>query len=104
MNHRTPSHSLRGLLAGVVLVSGFAAPAFAGDQAVGRMIADGGKQALSEIREQMRQDLHQSLRRPVDALARFCLDADIAAGGADEEIRLNTGAVGPRGAYHSRHG
>jgi hypothetical protein len=104
MNHRTPSQSLRRLLAGIVLVSGFAAPAFAGDQAVDRMIADGGTQALNEIREQMRRDLHQSLRRPVDGLARLRLDADIAVGVADEEIRLNAGTVEPCGTYHPRHG
>jgi hypothetical protein len=102
MNNRTPSSALRRMLVTLILVGGFSAPAFAGDDAhsFGPAIAERSAQALSEIRDQMREDLQRSLRRPIDGLAQL----DPGTGTASEEIRLNAGTVEPCGTYHPRHG
>lgn len=100
MNDHTPSSALRRMLATLILAGGFSAPAFAGNDAhrFGPAIAERSAQALSDIRQQTREDLQRSLRRPVDGLAQFCT-ADI-----EEEIRLRAGAAEPCDTYHPRHG
>jgi hypothetical protein len=102
MNNRTPSSALRRMLATLILVGGFSAPALAADDvhSFGPAIAERSTQALSEIHQQTREDLQRSLRRPVDGLARLCP----GGGGTGEEIRLNAGTVEPCDTYHPRHG
>ena len=102
MNNRTLSSALRRMLATLILAGGFSAPALAADDAhsFGPAIAERSTQALGEIRQQTREDLQRSLRRPVDGFAQLCP----GSGGAGEEIRLNTGTVEPCDTYHPHHG